>query len=322
MKEEKESLGWLHNLPGVPAYRWQRIKKGFPVLMFRSPKEVAPPFIDRLRYFLAQLRLLLPIPDRYMEKSVLKWGLRLKFVSSNRDEEIYERKGLLYLVPKDGRYHSELFGLIWEINLLNKCQEPPVIVEEGDTVIDCGANIGVATLLFAQRTGKRGKVIAIEPEAKNYEVLRKVAKLNEGKVAPILPLKVAVYREDCPLELNTSVSPSCHTLSQYYGERQSHLLNTKEEIQALKIDTLVEQLGLEKVDFIKMDIEGAEVDALLGAEETIKRFKPKLAISTYHRPTDPVEIREILLRYNPSYCFKELKRGEKVLYAWDKERTY
>lgn len=87
----------------------------------------------------------------------------------------------------------------------------------------------------------------------------------------------------------------------------------------MKLDTIVEMLGLERVDFIKMDIEGAEVDALLGAEETIKRFKPKLAICTYHRPTDPIEIRKILLNYNPNYRFKELKRGERVLYAWNEE---
>jgi Trk K+ transport system NAD-binding subunit len=82
---------------------------------------------------------------------------------------------------------------------------------------------------------------------------------------------------------------------------------------------LVEELGLEKVDFIKMDIEGAEVDALIGAEETISQFKPKLAICTYHRPTDPIEIRRILLKYNPNYKFKEIERGEKVLFAWDKD---
>lgn len=59
-------------------------------------------------------------------------------------------------------------------------------------VIDCGARIGVASHLFAQRAGKEGKIIAIEPEHRNYEMLEKVAKLNKGIVAPVIPLKVAV----------------------------------------------------------------------------------------------------------------------------------
>jgi len=63
-----------------------------------------------------------------------------------------------------------------------------------------------------------------------------------------------------------------------------------------------------------MDIEGAEVDALMGAKETIANFKPKLAICTYHRPSDSIEIRKILLTYNPNYKIKELQRVEKVLY--------
>jgi hypothetical protein len=106
------------------------------------------------------------------------------------------------------------------------------------------------------------------------------------------------------------------------GERRTKakLREDKEIVKAVKIDTLVEQLGLERVDFIKMDIEGAEVDALLGAKETISQFKPKLAICTYHRPTDPIEIRKILLKYNPNYKFKEIERGEKVLFAWDDKR--
>lgn len=52
------------------------------------------------------------------------------------------------------------------------------------------------------------------------------------------------------------------------------------------IDQTVESLGLDKCDFIKMDIEGAELDALKGAEKTIRKFRPKLAICSYHGVDD------------------------------------
>ncbi|MGB9878164.1 MAG: FkbM family methyltransferase, partial [bacterium] len=142
------------------------------------------------------------------------------------------------------------------------------------------------------------------------------------KTAPIIPLRVAVYKEDGYLKLYVSKYTGSHTLYKNI-ERESireSLTGAMEEVKAMRIDTIVEELGLGRVDFIKMDIEGAEVDALLGAERTITQFKPKLAICTYHRPTDPMEIRQILLKYNPNYKFKEIERGEKVLFAWDENR--
>jgi FkbM family methyltransferase len=317
-EKEKESLLWL--LRNVSKWRWMEIMDGLRILRFSSPKEVAPPFKDRFRYFLSKLRFLLPIPNRFIEERAKKFALGLRLVSENEKEEIYERKGFLYVVPKRRNFMKNFLTVTYCINLMSQYQDPPVIVEEGDIVIDCGAFVGVASLLFAKRAGKSGKVIAIEPEENNYEALLKTAKLNEGKVAPINPLKVAVYKENCQLELFLSDFPHSHTM--YYKffkerKRETRLRIGTEKVKALKIDTLIEELGLERVDFIKMDIEGAEVDALIGAEKTISQFKPKLAICTYHRPTDPVEIRKILSKYNPNYKFKEIERGEKVLFAWD-----
>lgn len=56
-----------------------------------------------------------------------------------------------------------------------------------------------------------------------------------------------------------------------------------------------------KIDFIKVDVEGMERDLLIGAEETIKRFKPKIAICIYHRPDDPEVIEGIIKKFVPTY---------------------
>ncbi|MGB9607893.1 MAG: FkbM family methyltransferase [bacterium] len=282
-----------------------------------APKDVS--LWERLRFFLPSRRVLLPIPNRFMKRWAERFALGLRLISSNAQEEIYEKDGILYLIPKEGGFLGELYSLFPRINFLSQYEEPPVIVGEGDIVIDCGANIGVASLLFAKKAGKEGKVIAIEPEERNYEVLRKSSQLNKDKTAPVIPLRVAVYKEDGHLKLYVSKSPASHTLYkniEHEAIRES-LTGAMEEVKAVRIDTIVEELGLGRVDFIKMDIEGAEVDALLGAERTITQFKPKLAICTNHRPTDPIEISQILQKYNPNYKFKEIERGEKVLYAWD-----
>lgn len=214
--------------------------------------------------------------------------------------------------------YKQFFKILRDAISYGKYQTFPVIVNKGDVVIDCGAHIGIFSLLFAKLAGKNGKVVAIEPEERNYKALEKMTKLNKD-IASIIPLKIAVYKENCWLDLYIAKDPSCHTITPYYDERKKYLLGKKEKVKALKIDTIVEELGLEKVDFIKMDIEGAEIDALLGAEQTIKRFKPKLAICTYHRPTDSEEIKKIILSYNSDYKLKEIDQGEKILYAWNEK---
>ena len=59
----------------------------------------------------------------------------------------------------------------------------------------------------------------------------------------------------------------------------------------------------EEVTFIKLDVEGAELRTLMGAAETIKKYKPRLAISIYHKPEDIYEIPLLLMEYRPDYRF-------------------
>ena len=92
-------------------------------------------------------------------------------------------------------------------------------------------------------------------------------------------------------------------------------------IQGYDIDSIV---GEEQVTFIKMDIEGSELKALEGAEKTIKRHKPKLAICIYHKPMDVIEIPSYIMRLVPEYkfCIRQYtsRMWETVLYAIAEEQ--
>ena len=77
--------------------------------------------------------------------------------------------------------------------------------------------------------------------------------------------------------------------------------NASEKITLTTLDKFVEDRKLERVDFIKADIEGAERDMLRGACNTLKTFAPKLAICTYHLPDDPEVLENIILKANPDY---------------------
>ena len=81
----------------------------------------------------------------------------------------------------------------------------------------------------------------------------------------------------------------------------------------MKLDDFIKEKGLKKVDFIKIDVEGSERYLLEGAEKTIKRFKPKIAVCTYHLKDDPEVIERILRTFVPEY--KVIKKYRK-LYAY------
>ena len=91
-------------------------------------------------------------------------------------------------------------------------------------------------------------------------------------------------------------------------------------VETITIDDLVSEEKLKRVDFIKMDIEGAELEALRGAENTIRQFHPKLAISLYHKLNDLWEIPEYIdslgLGYKFSLKHVTIHAEETVLFAY------
>jgi FkbM family methyltransferase len=156
-------------------------------------------------------------------------------------------------------------------------------VRAGDVVLDCGANVGVFTRKALDAGAKT--VIAIEPAPENVEVLRRTfaQEIASGRVV-LQP--VGVWNE--PAELPMRVDGSNSARNSFvidFGATTSTI-----KIPLRTIDSIVDELGLASVDFIKMDIEGAEKNALAGAIHTLTRFHPRLAIAMEHLEDDPVAI--------------------------------
>jgi len=187
---------------------------------------------------------------------------------------------------------------------------PPIKARPGDYVIDGGGGWGDTALYFAHEVGPQGRVFTFEFTPENLEVFDRNLKLN-----PELAKRIAIFEnalwdqsgEDC------TYSPSGPATS-LNSSKEGSLRTT-----TLSIDDLVKQEKLPKVDLIKMDIEGAELKALRGAEETIRTFKPKLAISVYHKPHDIAEIPLYLNNLDLGYEFFldhfTIYEGETVLFA-------
>jgi FkbM family methyltransferase len=164
----------------------------------------------------------------------------------------------------------------------------------GDVVLDCGAHVGVFTR-EALSQGAR-LVIAIEPAPDNIECLRRnfAAKIASGRV---IVYPQGVWDRDDTLVLRVAEGDSA--LDSFILDRGTPI--TPVRLPLVPIDKLVGELGLQRVDFIKMDIEGAERRAVLGARDTLRRYKPRLALCAYHMADAPEAISAEVLSIVPSY---------------------
>ncbi len=158
-----------------------------------------------------------------------------------------------------------------------------VSVDEGDVVLDLGACWGDTALYFASKTGNQGKVYSFEFIPGNIDIFNKNIFLNPHLAHQIELIQQPVSNKSGEKIYFIDNGPASKIEFEPFID-QTGFTTT------ISIDDFVNNNGLEKVDFIKMDIEGAECSALEGAVETIMKFKPKLAIAIYHSMDDMVNI--------------------------------
>ena len=188
---------------------------------------------------------------------------------------------------------GSLAWLLWEIYVYDTYQGHRETIMPGDTVIDAGAHVGVYTRYALSRGAAR--VIAIEPEPTNIISLERnfADEIAAGQVSLV---KAGIWNEESTLKLaihdHISTRPTLFSM-----EGTSHHIT----VPVVPLDDIVDELQLDRVDFIKMDIEGAERVALEGSRRTIERFRPRMAICTYHLVDDSTAVPEVALGLHPDY---------------------
>ena len=169
---------------------------------------------------------------------------------------------------------------------------------ESESYLDLGAYDGDTVREFLSLTGgKYAAITAVEADRRNY---RKLCAKTEG-LANLRTLEAAAW--DCDTELDFSDS----------GGRQSTLVDAhKRKVQGVKLDSF---LGAQKVSYIKMDVEGAERQAITGLKEHIVNDKPKMFIAAYHYDNDFFELPELICALRPDY--KIYLRKHPYVPAWE-----
>ncbi|MBQ7480144.1 MAG: FkbM family methyltransferase [Selenomonadaceae bacterium] len=175
--------------------------------------------------------------------------------------------------------------------------------EEGDIAIDGGAFDGATSVAFASLGAN---VHAFEMDLGNYRKCIAVAEKRNFTANHMGLWSDAMTTKYVPSE----------------SASYMHDVNGTEEANFIDLDSYVERNSLPRVDYIKLDVEGAELEALQGACTSIAKWKPKLAISAYHRPEDLHVLAAYIKSIRPDYelAFRHYRVDARNYWLTDEER--
>jgi FkbM family methyltransferase len=170
-------------------------------------------------------------------------------------------------------------------------------VHPGDVVLDCGAHVGTYTR-EALKTGAK-LVVAIEPAPDNLLCLRRnlAKEIAEGRV---IVVPKGVWDQKGQLTFHVDKANSAGD-SIVFGDQPTQPGDIR--IEVTTIDQIARELKLSTVNLIKMDIEGSERKALMGGLEVLKKFRPRMALCTYHLEDDAVVVPATVKSIVPDYAF-------------------
>jgi len=181
-----------------------------------------------------------------------------------------------------------------------------VIPRVGDVVIDGGAFDGDTAFWFTRYVKNKGKIFAFEPVDTIYDTL--TYNIQACGLNNVVPIKLGLSNKEGIAyfkDMDKSANNSHH--------------DDKIKVGLTTIDRFVKKESLSQIDFIKMDIEGFEFEALQGAKEVIKKFKPDLAICIYHKPEHlyriPLFIKELVPEYRLYIDNKLMSTDQTVCFA-------
>ena len=136
-------------------------------------------------------------------------------------------------------------------------------VKNDAVVFDIGAFKGDTAYFFSKKCSNKARIYAFEPDENNYKILLKIK--DKYKLNNVITKNILLSNAEKEIDF-ISMIENTPTIKK----------------NAITIDKFVEENNIEKIDYIKMDVEGAEKNILEGAIKTIKKFKPSLAIAIYH----------------------------------------
>lgn len=189
---------------------------------------------------------------------ILKKGDKVIY-KTTYDKTVLLTNEALYPIAEDFNYYQHFYK-----------------TKENDIVVDAGANLGHISIFFSKQVGANGKVYCFEPDKFNIERLNNNRRLNSDLPdTTILIEDLLLWNENCLVDFEEAGTVASSAV--WFSDNAKIVKK-----QAVTLDSWAKEKQLTQLDMIKMDIEGAEIEALDGCIEVIKQFKPNFAIASYH----------------------------------------
>lgn len=183
----------------------------------------------------------------------------------------------------------------------------------GETVFDIGGYVGDTAVYFAEKVGPKGAVYTFEPDEWMKEKIQE--NITKFEIPNVRLVPYALSDGKKKLYMQQLIA----------GDEQKDAI----AVEAVSLDDFVTEKSIDRVDFMKFDIEGAETDALCGARSTIAKLRPKIALSIYHRGGSygyqdfyelPALVRELCVGYRYFLRHVNVMLGETVLFCVPSEQ--
>lgn len=218
-------------------------------------------------------------------------GIDNKFIykTTIQDLSINTNEPLYFVVP-DFKYYQHFYK-----------------VKNKDVVIDAGSNCGHLSILFSKIIGKEGIVYAFEPDQFNILKINNNIILNNDLSKNIIIESLLLWNENKLIDFYESGTVGSSAV--WIPDKDKCVKK-----ESIRIDDWVFNNNIEKLNFIKMDIEGAEIEALEGCVQTLRNLSPNFAIASYHivngEPTY-IQVEEFFKKHN--YPFKTVHFNKKEI---------
>ena len=218
---------------------------------------------------------------------------QLVFKTNFQDLSLITNEALYFVMP-DFNYYQHFYK-----------------VKKNDVIMDAGANCGHLSVLFSKLIGLNGIVYAFEPDKFNIARINKNRQLNKDLPDNIKIEELLLWNENKWIDFYEAGT---------VGSSAVWIPDTDKCVkkEAVRIDDWVLKNNITKLDFIKMDIEGAELEALEGCVQTIQNLKPNFAIASYHVVNGEqtyIKVEEFFQKRNYPYKTVRFRKNEIITFA-------
>ncbi|MEB3189647.1 MAG: FkbM family methyltransferase [Snowella sp.] len=187
-----------------------------------------------------------------------------------------ERRGVRWSLDLREGIDLAIYLGVYEPETIKALQS---LVKSGDIVLDIGANIGAITLPLANLVGVAGQVIVFEPTAWAYGKLEKNLSLNSNLIDRIKAEQIMLLDEgkEPPSLIYSSWSLVNEEDELTHPTHKGRLMTT-DGVRGISLDRYIEENSVEKIDLIKLDVDGYELDVIKGASKTLSRYSPRIIL--------------------------------------------